>query len=185
MNVNLSILLVAGVMTASASAATAESPQTPYAGRETRSLKALSSQEISDLADGKGMGLALAAELNGYPGPRHVLDLAPRLGLSADLISKTQALFEEMQASARKIGTDILETEKVLEQRFGNKTIDPDTLRTLTSRIGGLRSELRALHLGYHLKMRSLMSADQVAIYNQLRGYGRSGHGSHGGHIHK
>lgn len=52
----------------------------PYAGIARRSVKALSDREISDLRTGRGMGLALAAELNGYPGPAHVLELAERVG---------------------------------------------------------------------------------------------------------
>jgi hypothetical protein len=58
--------------------------QTPYAGMQSRSIKALSDQQIADLNAGRGMGLALAAELNGYPGPLHVLELADKLDLSAD-----------------------------------------------------------------------------------------------------
>ena len=38
------------------------------------------------------MSLALAAELNGYPGPLHVLELADRLGLSAEQRGKVQQL---------------------------------------------------------------------------------------------
>jgi hypothetical protein len=44
--------------------ASAQSPQ-PYAGMQTRPIKALSDQQIADLRAGRGMGLALAAELNG------------------------------------------------------------------------------------------------------------------------
>lgn len=176
--------LAAGAIVAAASTAGAEQPHAPYAGFETRALKALSSQEISDLADGKGMGMALAAELNGYPGPRHVLDLAPRIGLSPNLVSETETLFARMQASAREIGKHVLEAEGELEKRFRNRSIDPDALRALTSEIGALRSELRALHLGYHLKMRALLNSDQIARYNRLRGYGQSRHGTTGGHSH-
>ena len=39
---------------------------------------------VADLKAGRGMGLALAAELNGYPGPSHVLELADKLKLSAE-----------------------------------------------------------------------------------------------------
>ena len=55
----------------------------PYAGMQQRSVKALSEQQIADLRAGKGMGLALAAELNGYPGPIHVLELGDQLNLSS------------------------------------------------------------------------------------------------------
>lgn len=58
------------------------SPIQPYAGLETRQIKALSGEPVAELRAGEGMGLALAAELNGYPGPRHVLDLANQLGLT-------------------------------------------------------------------------------------------------------
>jgi hypothetical protein len=63
-------------------ASTASLAQSPYAGMQTRSIKALSTQQIDDLRTGRGMGLALAAELNGYPGPAHVLELSERLALS-------------------------------------------------------------------------------------------------------
>jgi hypothetical protein len=43
--------------------------QSPYAGMQTRPIKALSAEQVADLKAGRGMGLAMAAELNGYPGP--------------------------------------------------------------------------------------------------------------------
>src|SRR5581483_11779332 len=48
-----------------------QSSQAPYAGLQHRAVKALSDQQLADLRAGRGMGLALAAELNGYPGPIH------------------------------------------------------------------------------------------------------------------
>ena len=41
----------------------------PYAGQQTRAIKALSDDDIAALRAGEGMGMAKAAELNGYPGP--------------------------------------------------------------------------------------------------------------------
>jgi hypothetical protein len=52
----------------------------PYAGMQARPIKALSAEQIADLKAGRGMSLALAAELNGYPGPRHVLELVSNSG---------------------------------------------------------------------------------------------------------
>jgi len=49
---------------------------------ERRTVKVLSEQQITDLKTGRGMGLALAAEFNDYPGPSHVLELADALQLS-------------------------------------------------------------------------------------------------------
>jgi hypothetical protein len=78
--------------------------QPPYKGMETRSIKALSDQQIADLKNGRGMGLALSAELNGYPGPIHVLELSDQLGLSADQKSRIENLFESMKAEAVPVG---------------------------------------------------------------------------------
>ena len=64
------------VCTLTAPVSAAEMPETPYAGQQTRTIKALSDDEIAALRNGEGMGMAKAAELNGYPGPIHVLSLA-------------------------------------------------------------------------------------------------------------
>src|SRR5262245_58316557 len=77
--------------------AAAQAPSAPYAGQQNREIKALSPEEIRDLAEGRGMGLAKAAELNGYPGPSHVLELAAPLRLTAEQRAATQALFQRMQ----------------------------------------------------------------------------------------
>jgi hypothetical protein len=61
--------------------ATAMAQHQPYAGLQARPIKALSEQQVADLRAGRGMGLALAAELNGYPGPLHVLELSKELDL--------------------------------------------------------------------------------------------------------
>jgi len=48
----------------------------PYSGQGKREIKSLSQQEITGYLHGKGLGYAKTAELNQFPGPRHVLDLA-------------------------------------------------------------------------------------------------------------
>jgi hypothetical protein len=74
-----------------------EPAASPYAGIETRSIKALSDQQIADLRGGRGMGLALAAELNGYPGPAHALELSDALQLSEEQKTQTAALMATMK----------------------------------------------------------------------------------------
>src|SRR3954467_8556293 len=92
-------------------ASTAAIAQTPYAGMQTRPIKALSEQQVSDLNAGRGLGLALAAELNGYPGPSHVLELADRLELGADQRDRIKGLFEAMKAEALPIGSRLIAQE--------------------------------------------------------------------------
>src|SRR4030088_2876215 len=88
-------------------ASTAAIAQTPYAGMQTRSIKALSEAQVADLGAGRGMGLALAAELNGYPGPSHVLELADKLELSADQRTRINGLFDSMKAEAVPLGSKL------------------------------------------------------------------------------
>lgn len=60
------------------------------------------------------MGLALAAELNGYPGPSHVLELADELDLSSDQRGQVQRLFDSMKAEAVPLGSKLIEQESDL-----------------------------------------------------------------------
>src|SRR4029077_17589979 len=105
---------------------------TPYAGMQTRSVKALSEQQIDDLKAGRGMGLALAAELNGYPGPAHVLELSDQLKLSASQKDRVQRLFDSMKAESLPIGTRLIEQEAALDRRFASRSITPDALKDAT-----------------------------------------------------
>src|SRR3978361_1437883 len=104
--------------------------QTPYAGMESRQIKGLSDQQIADLRAGRGMGLALAAELNGYPGPSHVIELAEQLGLSAEQRGKIQEMVSAMKSETTAIGSRLIEEERDLERQFANRTIRPESLTT-------------------------------------------------------
>ncbi len=159
--------LVLATLSASAMAETS-----PYRGLETRTIKALSEQEVADLRAGKGMSMALAAELNGYPGPRHVLDLAAPLALSDAQIAAVQTLYDAMQAEAADLGHAIVESEEELEHRVRTSTLDEDGLRSRVMRIAELRGRLRATHLRYHLATRALLDRHQLVTYAGLRGYG-------------
>lgn len=155
----------------------------PYAGLENRRIKALSPAQIDDLRAGRGMGFALAAELNNYPGPRHVLDLAKPLGLSKVQRAAVSELFTRMAAEAKQLGARIVEAEKRLDALFADKRAGKDTLRTMTMDIAELNGQLRFLHLGYHLDVRALLSDAQIVRYGRLRGYRGPGEsGSTGGH---
>ena len=84
------------------SAAAFPAPPLPYAGQQSREIKSMSMQEVGDYLAGKGMGLAKAAELNGYPGPAHVIELAEQLALTTEQRAQTETLFKDMQAKAVK-----------------------------------------------------------------------------------
>jgi Spy/CpxP family protein refolding chaperone len=143
----------------------------PYTGQETRDLKALSPEEARALEAGEGMGLARVAELNQYPGPRHVLDLAARLGLTAAQQKDAEQVFADMRGDAVRLGRAILDGERTLEQGFRSGSIAEKELNRLTEEVGRLQGQLRAVHLRAHLRMRALLSPQQVAQYQQARGY--------------
>ena len=143
----------------------------PYAGLQTREIKTLSEQQIADLKAGRGMGLALAAELNGYPGPVHAIELADRIGLSSAQVGKLKALFESMKAETVPLGATLIAEERALNDAFAQRTITPASLEATTRQIGATQASLRAAHLKYHLATVAILTPDQVNRYNELRGY--------------
>jgi Spy/CpxP family protein refolding chaperone len=168
-------LLVAGLGVLAASGAYAQNA-TPYAGQEKRSVKALSEDETRDLLDGGGMGLAKAAELNGYPGPRHVLDLAKELALTPAQARAVEAVHARMKREAMALGRSVLEHERALDRLFAQRQIDAVKLARLTGEIGGLGGRLRAAHLKAHLETAKILNPHQAHQYAQLRGYDGGGH---------
>jgi hypothetical protein len=146
--------------------------QTPYAGMQTRPIKALSEQQVSDLNAGRGMGLALAAELNGYPGPSHVLEFADKLELSPDQRNQVQGLFNSMKAEAQPLGSKLIAQETDLDMLFASRAITPDSLKVSTTAIAVTQGELRETHLKYHLSTAAILTPVQMQRYAELRGYG-------------
>jgi hypothetical protein len=166
-------------------AAPASAETQGYAGEQTRTVKSLSAQEIDDLLAGRGMGLAKAGELNHYPGPRHVLDLAPDLGLTPEQAEAVAAIFARMEAAARGLGAEIVARETAFDRRFAEGSVEPAAMLAEAEALGALYGRLRAIHLKAHLETRAVLSADQVARYDRLRGYGDEAPQGHGhGHRH-
>lgn len=161
----LLVLIIALLVSAAVSA------QTSYAGMQSRHIKALSEQQIDDLQAGRGMGLALAAELNGYPGPSHVLELADKLGLNQEQRSKVQEMFSEMKAETTPIGSKLIEKEADLDRQFASRTITAEALALAIAAIATTQGELRQAHLKYHLRTAVLLDQAQLARYAELRGY--------------
>jgi hypothetical protein len=149
---------------------------------QTRTIKALSEQQVGDLKSGRGMGLALAAELNGYPGPSHVLELADKLGLSAAQRSEVQRLFDSMKAEALPLGARLIEQEAELDRQFAQRTVTPESLKASTAAVAATQGILRETHLKYHLSTAALLNPAQMVKYAELRGYGDDSSG--GTHRH-
>lgn len=143
----------------------------PYAGQEARPIKALSEDEQSALAQGRGMGFAKAAELNGYPGPMHVIELSRRLDLTPEQSSASEKLMAEHKTLARELGARLIDAERALDRLFAERKADAAAVDAAMRRVGELNATLRAEHLKTHIAQTALLSPQQVARCQTLRGY--------------
>ncbi len=157
-----------------------EKAKTPYAGQENRQIKSLSVKDVDDLLNGRGWGLAKAAELNGMPGPAHILEMADKINLNDDQNASITTLFKRMKAKAIKFGTKLVQLEKELDQMFANKSVTQETLVSQLEKIAKVRGKLRQVHLETHLKTPAILTRHQIVTYNRLRGY--TGGADHSGH---
>ena len=143
-----------------------------YVGMEDREIKALSGEQIKGYLAGHGMGMALPAELNNYPGPKHVLEFSDSLKISDQQKKRIQTIFDEMHEESVKLGKSVVEKEKELDQLFATGRITDNSLASMISEICDLNGKLRFAHLSAHLKTVKVLDPSQIEKYNQLRGYG-------------
>jgi Spy/CpxP family protein refolding chaperone len=143
----------------------------PYAGQQTRAIKALSDQEVSDYVEGRGMGSSKAAELNHYPGPAHVLADSSRLALTDRQRIDTQSVFDTMSAVAKSSGAAIVAKEAELDALYASGQAAPGSIKELVTELSRLQAEFRYAHLNAHLAMRTILTPEQIARYDEMRGY--------------
>lgn len=159
---------------------TADAADNPYAGQQHRPIKALSDQEVSDYLNGRGIGTSKAAELNHYPGPRHVLDHASDLNLTPQQAASAQQVHDAMTKEARRIGRQIVEKEAELEALYASQQASPDNTQRIVRELASLQAEYRLAHLDAHISMRQLLSPQQIAAYDRVRGYDGTKAAGHG-----
>jgi hypothetical protein len=143
----------------------------PYSGEQQREIKALSAEEVKQYLSGAGMGYAKAAELNRFPGPGHVLELADKLGLTAEQRAAVARLMEAHKAEARHIGAKLVESERKLDALFASGAVGREALADAVRAAAALAGEYRLSHLDAHRRTRAVLSSEQVARYDELRGY--------------
>jgi hypothetical protein len=166
-----SSILMAATLLCTISFAFGQTAESSYAGQQSRKIKTLSADEITGYLSGHGMGFAKAAELNRYPGPKHVMDLAEKLALTKDQAGHTTEIYHEMHLEATRLGRVYVDLEKKLDQMFASKSVTEDTMRDLISEISRVRGEIRMAHLIAHLRMVQVLGSEQIAKYDELRGY--------------
>jgi hypothetical protein len=149
----------------------AQHAHSPYTEHQAREIKALSAEGMEGYLDGSGMGMAVPAELNGYPGPRHVLELAEELELGEEQATAVRRIHDSMKARAIELGTQIVQLERRLDREFAEGSITPAVLESLTGEIAEIQGRLRAVHLRAHLELADMLSNTQREEYDRLRGY--------------
>jgi Spy/CpxP family protein refolding chaperone len=159
-------------------------PAQPYAGLQARPIRSLAPEKMEDLLAGRGTGYALAAELNHYPGPTHVLQLANELSLTQDQERIIQDIFATMQKDAQALGRELVDLEAELDQAFRRSSVTGPSLKNLTAEIARVEGQLRSVHLAAHVELKEVLSPEQVNRYDQLRGYVGMGSESDTGHNH-
>lgn len=152
-----------------------EQHASPYAGQMSGEVRSLSDQELADLRAGAGMGLARPAELNRFPGPKHVRELAAELGLDDAQLAQVAGIEAAMKAAAIAVGEELIEAERHLNDRFRHGHIDEASLEAATREIAELQGRLRFVHLRAHLETTRLLTPEQIESYDRLRGYTPAG----------
>ncbi len=176
MKLSLSVLLVFGLSSVAVAV-----PESNYSGQEQRKIKALSQDEIDGYLTGKGMGLAKSAELNNFPGPKHVMELFQELSLSKSQIEETKKIYEAMKGKAIEYGQLLIKKEEEIEGLFSKGTVSPQVLERVLSESAEIKSKLRGAHLMAHIEQKAVLTKHQTRLYDTLRGY-VGGHSMQGGH---
>ncbi len=177
----ISVFLMAGVLLIALVGCQSDKPapaeveptlEQPYAGLEERDIRALDPERVADLLAGRGAGFALSAELNHYPGPTHVLQLADQLALTTEQHDAVSTVKAAMQGKAAALGAQLVDEEQNLDHAFRSGTITAEQVSSMTERISDLEGQLRNVHLQAHIVLADILTASQVATYDALRGYG-------------
>ena len=180
----ISIVLALASLFAALSGYAVGTGPSPYAGQDTRPVKSLSPEDVAELKRGGGWGLAKAAELNGLPGPLHLLELKDEIPLTPEQVEDVSVIFERMREAAIAEGARFLAAEQALEEAFHAGAITEESLEAMLAEIGRSRARLRFIHLSAHLGTPELLTQAQIARYAALRGYhahpGGAAHGAHG-----
>lgn len=165
----LAVLL--GTLASATAQHAVQGKHSPYAGEQTREVTSLAVDDLAELASGGGWGLARAAELNGVPGPAHLLELADKIGLDAEHRADAEAILHEMRSDAIAAGERFVAAERALDAAFSDAVPDRAELARLVEEAGVARAALRLVHLSAHLRTMPLLTEAQIERYNVLRGY--------------
>lgn len=132
-------------------------------------IKSLSISDYKAYQNGDEMGMTQVAELNNYPAAEAVLSYEKDLKLSSTQKSQLKAAVDALDFKAREMGRFILQHEKKLNELFATGKANEGSLIYYCNQIGLYQGELRNAHLQAHLKVRRILSPDQLKKYSRLK----------------
>jgi hypothetical protein len=176
----LAAVLFSFVVAGTSSPATATEPEeaartaahAAEAAREGTGIPALSEALAAGYLDGKAMWQASVAELNHYPSPRRVLELAESLELTEGQRRATTNLHEEARREAIRLGEELVALEQRLNRIFVWNQATADNISRVVLDIGTLQTQLRLTHLVASIRQKPLLTEEQVRRYDELQGRG-------------
>jgi hypothetical protein len=142
------------------------------AAREGTGIPALSEAQAAGYLDGKEMLHASVAELNHYPSPRRVFELAEALELTEGQRRAATELHEETRREAIRLGTELVALEQKLNRIFVWDQATADNIAKIVLDIGTLQAQLRLTHLVASIRQKPLLTEEQVRRYDELQGRG-------------
>ena len=128
-------------------------------------LKSLTPDEVKGYVEGSGMGQAKVAELNGYPGPMHLLERKDELKLTSEQVRSLEELKTRMTTEAIKYGTDVIEAEKQLNKLFAGGNATEEQVRGAVVKSEESKANVRYAHLKAHLASRRILTPSQLKAY--------------------
>lgn len=134
-----------------------------------RRMEGLQREIDAVLADGRGAGLAFAADQNGYPGPLHVLELTRELGISTEQEARMRGLYEAMLREARARAARLAAAEARLARLFADRAADEGAVRAAVQEAEAARRDVRLVHLLAHVQAHDVLTEAQRQKYHELR----------------
>ena len=133
-------------------------------------LGGVSAQEKEALLKGAGLGAGMIAMMNGYPGPKHVLEMGDELELTAAQRESIGTIYGKVKAESVKYGTELVEKDEELAALFASGSVSTDKVEKLSRDIGELQGRVRAEHLNAHVETFDALTPAQREMLAEMQG---------------
>lgn len=141
-------------------------------------LSGVSEQEKEALLKGGGLGAGMIAMMNGYPGPKHVLEMGDELELTDAQRESIGTIYGKVKAESVKYGTELVEKDEALAAMFTSGSVDTGDVEKLAREIGELQGRVRAEHLNAHVKTYDALTPAQREKLSSMQGMHQMHEGS-------